>query len=142
VDFRLVAHGSSEYDRTLDLRMRVLRAPLGLVFDAKDLAREAGDLHLAAFDSGRLIACLVLTPQTGSAIKMRQVAVEPDRQGSGIGRRLVEGSEEVAREHGYREMVLNARDSAVPFYLHLGYQLVGEPFIEVTIPHRRMRKLL
>jgi predicted GNAT family N-acyltransferase len=39
-------------------------------------------------------------------------------------------------------MVLNARDTAIPFYLHLGYELVGEPFVEVGIPHRKMRKAL
>jgi len=39
-------------------------------------------------------------------------------------------------------MVLHAREAAIPFYLRLGYELEGEPFTEVGIPHRRMVKLL
>lgn len=73
---------------------------------------------------------------------MRQVAVQADLQGQGLGRILVEFSEATARAHGFARMVLNARDTAVNFYLRLGYEIEGEPFTEVTIPHRRMSKLL
>ena len=39
-------------------------------------------------------------------------------------------------------MVLHARQTAVPFYLKLGYAEVGAPFQEVGIPHRCMEKPL
>jgi predicted GNAT family N-acyltransferase len=39
-------------------------------------------------------------------------------------------------------MILHARATAVPFYLRLGYTVVGEPFEEVGIPHRGMEKAL
>jgi predicted GNAT family N-acyltransferase len=51
-------------------------------------------------------------------------------------------SEEVARQRGFDRIVLHARDTAVAFYLRLGYQLEGEPFEEVGILHRRMAKTL
>ena len=73
---------------------------------------------------------------------MRQVAVEPDLQGQGIGAEMVRLSEQVGSEKGFTEMILHARDTAVAFYLRLGYEIVGEPFEEVTIPHREMRKPL
>lgn len=139
---RLVEHGSEEYEATIRLRDRVLRAPLGLSFTPEQLAAEAADLHLACFLDGDLAGCLVLTPKDGETVKMRQVAVSPALQGRGIGRALVEASEAVARERGWREMTLHARQTAVPFYLVLGYEVVGEPFEEVTVPHRAMRKAL
>ena len=43
---------------------------------------------------------------------------------------------------GGRLLTLHARETAVAFYLRLGYRVVGEPFVEVTIPHRTMEKLL
>lgn len=132
--------GGEKYAQALDLRDRVLRAPLGLSFSAADLAKEDADFHLVATQDERVIACLVLTPLSPDEVKMRQVAVEPDRQGQGIGRLLVEFSESFAAEQGFRRMTLNARDTAVPFYLSQGYELEGEPFVEVTIPHRRMAK--
>ena len=51
-------------------------------------------------------------------------------------------SESFARDHGYREMVLHARETAVGFYQKMGYEVEGGPFIEATIPHFSMRKNL
>jgi len=39
-------------------------------------------------------------------------------------------------------MLLHARETAVSFYTELGYEVFGEPFVEVTVPHRKMRKTL
>lgn len=139
---RRVEHGTPEYEQTVALRYEILRRPLGLTFDAKQLAAECDELHLALFDGVEVVACLVLTPLADGDVKMRQVAVREGLQGTGLGRVLVEFSESVARDRGFRRMVLNARETAVPFYLRLGYAIEGEPFEEVTIPHRHMLKRL
>jgi predicted GNAT family N-acyltransferase len=39
-------------------------------------------------------------------------------------------------------MVVHARDVAVGFYERLGYQSVGEPFVEIGLPHQTMEKEL
>ena len=140
--FLVADFGSPEQLASIELRKRVLRWPLGLDFTPEQLAAEMNEFHLLALDGDQLIACLVLTPQSKDTIKMRQVAVEPDWQGKGVGKKLVEFSERIAREKGFSKMVLNARDTAVPFYLKLDYEIEGEPFEEVTIPHRRMVKEL
>ena len=142
VTFQLVAHASPEYQATVALRDEILRRPLGLVFDPEALAAEGSDLHLAGYRDGALVACLVLTPLDDGEIKMRQVAVAESEQGRGIGRDLVIESERVARAKRFHRMVLNARAVVVPFYEKLGYRIVGEPFEEVTIPHRKMEKEL
>ena len=74
------------------------------------------------------------------AVKMRQVAVDFDRQHHGLGTRLVHYAESVARKRGLREMRLHARHTAVAFYERLGYQAHGEPFVEITVPHLAMKK--
>lgn len=139
---RLVEHGSSEYWDTVALRDRVLRKPLGLEFTQQELLAEDGQWHLALFAGDQVMACLVLVPLDGGEVKMRQVAVDPDAQGQGLGRRLVEGSERLSRERGFGLMTLHARETAIPFYERLGYAVVGEPFTEVGIPHRKMKKEL
>jgi ribosomal protein S18 acetylase RimI-like enzyme len=73
---------------------------------------------------------------------MRQVAVDFDRQRRGIGKALVTRSEGLARSSGYTTMTLHARETAVAFYQALGYEIFDEPFVEVTVPHRKMRKPL
>ncbi len=126
----------------VQLRRRILRTPLGLDFAPEDLEKEVRDIHVAGFDLAHLVGCLVLTPASAEDIKMRQVAVDDGIQGKGVGTELVLYSERLARERGYRRMVLHARDTAVPFYERLKYEIEGEPFEEVTIPHRRMVKEL
>ncbi len=139
---RWIEHGSSEYGEVVQLRRKVLRLPLGLDFTEAQLAAEMADYHLAAYDGETLVGCLLLTDRGDSVVQMRQVAVEPSRQGQGIGALLVQESEQKARSLKYARMILHARDTAVPFYLKLGYAAVGDPFIEVNIPHQGMERTL
>lgn len=142
IELKTIRHNSPEYQAVIALRDVILRRPLGLSFSAEQLQAEADSHHLGCYVDGQLVACLLLKPTNASRVQMRQVAVVGSLQGQGLGRRLVAYSEEVAREHGFREMWLHARESAVPFYERLGYRKVGERFIEVTIPHWEMIKAL
>lgn len=136
---REVAHNSSEYDKTVELRDKILRKPLGLSFSPDDLAKENDSAHVACFQDDDLLGCLILQPD-GSGLKMRQVAVSEKSQGMGIGKLLVEFSEQYAKSKGFSNIHMHARESAVGFYLKLGYSVEGETFEEVTIPHRFMIK--
>ncbi|HJV21948.1 MAG TPA: GNAT family N-acetyltransferase [Holophagaceae bacterium] len=137
-----IPHLSPAYALAVALRHEVLRVPLGLRFTEAQLASEADSHHLALFDGERLVGTLLLTPREGGAVQMRQVAVDPNRQGGGVGRSLVEEAERFARQQGFARMTLHARDTAVGFYERLGYAAVGDPFVEVGIPHQGMEKPL
>jgi hypothetical protein len=89
-----------------------------------------------------MLGYLCLQPLGADQVKMRQVAVSPQVQGKGVGRALVTYSEVVAARIGFQDMVLHAREIAVPFYLKLGYTIVGDRFEEVNIPHFKMTKSL
>ena len=139
---REVAYGSAEYRAALQLRDAVLRRPLGRKLSAKDTAEDEGAYHLVCYLDGRMVGCFVLIPLAGGDVRMRQVAVVPDMQRQGIGAALVNRAETLARERGLRRMVLNARESAVPFYEKLGYAQCGPRVDIVTIPHWEMDKRL
>ncbi len=134
--------GTTAYAQARDLREAVLRAPLGLSLTGEDLADEANCWHLGGFDGERLIAVLLLRPLDGQTVKMRQVAVHPNFQNLGVGKRLVAFAEQIAGERGYERMVAHARETAVDFYRTAGYATDGETFIETTIPHRLVTKKL
>lgn len=139
----VVDYDSSLYHDAVALRDEILRRPLGLRFSTEDLDREVDDLHCVGTDrDGALLACLVLTPVDDRTVRMRQVAVASSVQRRGFGRDLVRYSESVAQNAGFVEMKLHARDTAIPFYIALGYNLVGPEFVEVGIPHRRMVRTL
>jgi predicted GNAT family N-acyltransferase len=137
---REVRYGSEEYRETVTLRDEILRKPLKLKFSAEELSAEKDSFHLACWRGNVLTGCVVLIPRTGQTLQMRQLAVRTEMQRKGIGRTLVQYAESFAREHGYHEIMMHARETAVEFYEKLGYKKEGERFTQVTIPHIAMRK--
>lgn len=140
--FREIAHNSEAYRQECALRQAVLRRPLGLNLYDEDLEAEARQLHFGLFDGNTLLACIVAEPVSPQAVKLRQMAVAPERQGQGHGRTLMQGLENELFRRGYTLASLHARATAVGFYERLGYHPTGSEFIEVTIPHFRMEKRL
>ena len=138
-----IEFATPEYDEAVRIRYKVLREPLGLDYTPEQLALEYQDIHLACFnDQATILGCLILSEGGEEVLKMRQVAVSPEWQGKGVGRKLVEASEELARQYNVHKITLNARDAAIPFYSKLAYLTVGEPFEEVGIKHLKMEKYL
>ena len=126
---------SALYREAVRLREVVLRQPLGLQWSAHDFADEERSFHLGAFQSDRLLATLILRPRENGTVQMRQVAVAPDAQAHGVGSALVRYAEHFAAERGYTTMLAHARECAVEFYRKLHYQVTGDRFIEIGIPH-------
>ncbi len=120
----------------------MLRMPLGQERDAVAFPFEAESLHLVALDAGRVVGCVLFHPEGPATGRLFQMAVEPDRQGRGLGTRLVRALEDEVRARGFREITLHARDTAVGFYARLGYVSFGMPYVEVGIPHQNMRRTL
>ncbi len=123
------------------LRHRVLRAPLGLGFSAEQLAEEMDQIHLALWQDDVLAGTLLLMPpdQHGEA-KLRQMAIRSDMERRGLGTILARRGEDELRRLGAIGARLAAREDAIGFYERLGYVVEGAPFIEVTLPHRLMRR--
>ena len=139
IECELIEWGSVKYIQSLALRHDVLRKPLGLIFDPAIFPEEKGDIQLVANHGDWLVGCMILT-EAGNDLKMRQVAVANKYRRNKVGARMVALAEAKAIEMGKRKMVLHARDSALDFYLSLGYYIVGDQFEEVGIPHHRMEK--
>lgn len=142
IEIREIKFASPEYKAELELRYQILRQPLGLEFTSEELARENEGTHIGAFREGQVVGCLYLVGAGIGIIRMRQVAVANDCQGQGIGRLMVAFAERLAHGQGYGKMILTARETAIPFYLSLGYRPCSDIFIEVSIPHQKMEKAL
>lgn len=142
VRFTLIEHESDAYQQMLKLRTEVLLQPIGI--DASYIKPEAEktDKLLGAYDMDALIGCCVLTPRNKDAIQLRQMAIAKSLQGQGIGAALVQFAEQVAKENGYRTLMLHARSHVVSFYEKSGYVIIGASFEEVGIEHYCMEKLL
>jgi N-acetylglutamate synthase-like GNAT family acetyltransferase len=126
----------------LELRRRVLAEPLGLPLEAVRFEFEARSLHLWALLDGALIGCVLFYRDGERSGRLYQMAVEPSCQMRGVGRLLVQRLEAHLRELGVRAVRLHARGPSVGFYAKLGYVAYDQPFVEVGIEHRRMRREL
>lgn len=139
---KVIDYGTAQYEEMVNLRMDVLRRPLGMTFAEADLEKEKNDILLGAYDDDTLIACCILTRLDPQTCQLRQMAVLQKMQRTGIGAALLVFAENLARDSGYKKMVMHARKTATGFYEKLGYQEQGEEFSEVNLPHIEMSKLI
>lgn len=137
-----IDHGTKEYQQMVELRNEILRKPLGLTFDPKELAREKDDVLIAAFEEDKMLGCCLLTKVDNQCVRLRQMAVQNNLQGKGIGATMMNYAENVARDAGYNKIIMHARKPTVPFFEKLGYKVTGNEFVEITIPHYIMEKKL
>ncbi len=137
-----IDHGTPEYMQMIELRNEILRKPLGLSFKKEELEREKDDILIAAFEDELMLGCCLLTKVDTKNVRLRQMAVQGTVRGKGIGGTLMNFAENVARDAGYKNMIMHARKTAVGFYEKLGYKVTGKEFVEITIPHVVMEKKL
>lgn len=126
----------------VQLRYEVMRKPLGLNFTEEELNNEKDDILIGAFEDDEIIGCCLLTKIDANCTRLRQMAVQKNHQGLGIGESMMQFAENIARDRGFRQIMMHARETAIGFYERYGYKTKGEEFIEVNIPHRVMEKKL
>jgi len=137
-----IEYASTEYDRELSLRQKVLREPLGMNLYEEDLSHEADAAHFGAFLGGELTGTMFLQPIAGGSMQIRQVAVANEHRRKGIGRLLMRYAEIYAGEQHITRLFAHVRRTAEVFYESIGYTAVGNAFAEVGIPHILMEKTL
>jgi len=140
--YRQISTHDREYSQEKELRNRVLRTPLGLHLSEQDVRGEDEQVHLVAMDDrGRVIGC-VLVAFSESVAKVRQLAIDDDYRGQGIGTGLMKRAELAVLARNVRMVTLHGRLTARGFFEKQGYTAISEVFPEVTIPHITMQKEL
>ncbi|MCF1716581.1 GNAT family N-acetyltransferase [Flavihumibacter sp. RY-1] len=139
---KIIDHGTPEYQQMIKLRDDILRKPLGLSFSQEELQQEKDQILIGAFDDDKMLGCCMLVNEGDGVVRLRQMAVNNNLQGKGIGRALMNFAENIARDQGFKRLTMHARKTAVGFYEHLGYQICSDEFEEVTIAHYIMEKRL
>ena len=87
----------------------------------------AGRTTVAALDGySQVIGVAGLRVVNANLGVVEDVVADPLKRGLGIGRRVVEGVEDVARNEGILELNLASSLEGVLFYRQLGYSQLGE----------------
>lgn len=144
MSIKQIEYNSKEYRESVELRNQILRLPLGLFLSERDLQTDNSDIHIAFFEKDKIIGIVVLTPIDKYVIKMRQVAVLKEYQGKGVGSGLVKFAEKTANSYKFLKIILNARSTALDFYTKMGYQTIGDEYVDenINIPHCKMMKYI
>jgi predicted GNAT family N-acyltransferase len=132
----------SDWDAYYDLRWRILRAPWGQPRGSERDSVEESAYHLMISDkSEAAIACGRFHFNSPTEAQVRFMAVREDKRGVGLGSAILRALEAEARRQGARQIVLNARQEAIPFYQGHGYQISGgaDTMFE-AVHHVRMSK--
>ena len=101
---------------------RIGREPGPMSDDYRALI-EAGRVQVVERD-GAVRGLLVLIPES-EAMLLDNLAVDPDAQGSGLGRRMLDHAEQAARDAGYRRIRLYTNEAMhenIALYARLGYE--------------------
>jgi predicted GNAT family N-acyltransferase len=140
---KIIEYGSEAYCQAALLRYRLFYEEHGVPFEAIGDPLESHDLHVAVMDEGgdRVMAYGRLG-QRGDEWQIYQMVVEPEYQGLGLGRRILQALVDGAIERGASCLVLNARVTKVGFYERFGFEVVGNVFVSAVtgVAHVQMRR--
>ena len=132
-----------EWDKYFNFRWEMLRKPLGMSKETLKDELEDESYHLIAVDKQKeIIGSGRLHFNNNKEGQIRYMAVSNTIQRKGLGSAIVSELETIAREKGIQEMVLNARENAISFYLSMGYKETGPYKSDTGIPHITMCKKL
>ena len=132
-----------EFEAYFALRWAVLRQPWNRPGGSERDDREDDAGHLMALLDGRVVGVGRIHFPDETRAQIRFMAVNPDHAGRGIGSRILERLEALARARGAGLIELNARKTVISFYRNHNYEEAGEgPLLWGRIPHVVMRKRL
>jgi N-acetylglutamate synthase-like GNAT family acetyltransferase len=134
---------NSEWKSYYALRFTVLREPWNQPLGSEVLADEDQAIHAIAVEDNEVLGVARMHESAEKQGQVRCVATATAAQGKGIGKAIMAYLEDQAKTKGWTEIILEARENAVPFYKAIGYQIVAESYLLFgEIQHYRMSKTL
>ena len=133
-----------EFEKYYDLRWRILRKPWGQPKGSEKDQLDDGSFHIMVCEDDKTpIAIGRLHFNSKEQCQIRYMAVEENHRGRGIGKIVLNKLEEIAKTQGARQIVLDARETAVKFYERAGYKITGPGHtLFGSIKHVKMIKLV
>lgn len=132
---------SSVYKDALAFRKEVFIMEQGVSLEL-EVGGEKGPLYFTGYLAEIPVATARVFEEAPGVWHIQRVAVKKAHRGQGLARELLTSIEASAREHEINTLTLGAQDQAQTFYKKLGYQVVGEGFMDAGIAHHRMDKEL
>ena len=140
-----IPNTAQEWEKYYDLRFTILREPWHQKKGSEVLPDEDQAHHVMALDADtdELLGVARLQMNSATQGQVRCVAVANNAQGKGVGKFLMKYLEDLGKEKGLTEIILDARINALEFYKAIGYEIYAESYLLFgEIPHWKMKKQL
>jgi len=97
--------------------------------------------HYLVTDEGKALATARWQRIDDQTAKIERVAVLKDARGKGVGTKLMRYIlNAIHSDRKIQAIKVGSQNSAIPFYEKLGFQIIGEEYLDADIPHQMMVK--
>ena len=127
----------------IEVFVKEQKVPMELEFDEKDNSENT--VHIGFFDNNKLIGVARLIDLDKDVIHVGRVVIDKEYRGQGIGRKLIIGCENIAKQILKKEVIieLSAQIQAEKFYESLGYNRINDKiYLDAGIEHVDMRNVI
>ena len=142
-----ILESKEELDLGFALRIKVFveeqKVPVELELDEKDNSENT--VHIGYFNDNKLIGVARIIDLNRDVVHIGRVAIDKNYRGKGIGRELIIGCENIAKQILKKEVIieLSSQIQAEKFYESLGYNRVNDTiYLDAGIEHVDMRKTI
>ena len=142
-----ILESKEELDLGFALRIEVFvkeqKVPIELELDDKD--HSDNTVHIGYFHDDNLIGIARLIDLDKDVIHIGRVVIDKKYRGKGIGRKLIIGCENIAKQILKKEVIikLSAQIQAEKFYESLGYKRINaKVYLDDGIENVDMRKII
>lgn len=124
------------------IRIKVFQEEQGvdkkLEFDGLDETA----IHLLAYLDNKAVGTTRIRAIDSQTAKIERLAVLPEARDQGIGKKLMEAAIEIVIIQHYQRIIIHAQEYIKNLYLQLGFEQIGNTFIEADIAHIKMIKTI
>ncbi|EOH99164.1 hypothetical protein UAY_01941 [Enterococcus moraviensis ATCC BAA-383] len=139
---KIIDWNSEDYWIGIHLRNKLLKTSSGKEWITELPVDEKHDIHMAVMMDGAVVGTLLLSKKSQTVAQIKQVAIDDNYHGIGLGKKLLEFAEKVAELMKFQTIILTGRKQAWGFYDRFGYQSSGCEYEEGLVSLKRFEKRL
>ena len=143
-DYSIISPTEKDFDDYYYFRWKYLRKPLNKKLGSERDNIEHRSIHkLIKNEQNFIIAVGRMHLVSNICSQIRYFAVDSKYRKQGIGAYLMNHFEQISNDKKIQYIILNARESAVPFYEKLGYNIIEKTnLLYGKIQHYKMKKVI
>lgn len=124
-----------------EIRMEVFVREQGVPVELEMDELDKESIHVLAYVDGVAAGCGRVHLE-GEEAKIGRIAVRKANRRDGIGTGICKLLMSIAADNGVSKVYLGAQLSAIDFYAAMGFEKVGEVFLDAGIKHIKMFKMI